>query len=63
MLDGVLRLHIGEGFVQITYTKVFILVASFAGMLLLTWIINNTRLGRMCRAVQQDRKNGLYSGH
>lgn len=46
MLDGVLRLHIGEGFVQITYTKVFILVASFAGMLLLTWIINNTRLGR-----------------
>jgi branched-chain amino acid transport system permease protein len=29
MLDGVLRFHLGEGFVQITYTKVFILVASF----------------------------------
>lgn len=36
MLDGVIRLHLGDGFVQITYTKVFILVASFAGMLVLT---------------------------
>ncbi len=35
MLDGVLRFHLGEGFVQITYTKVFILIASFAGMLVL----------------------------
>jgi branched-chain amino acid transport system permease protein len=62
MLDGVIRLHLGEGFVQITYTKVFILVASFAGMLVLTWIINHTRLGRMCRAVQQDRKMASILG-
>jgi len=62
MLDGVLRFHIGEGFVQITYTKVFILIASFTGMLLLTWIISNTRLGRMCRAVQQDRKMASILG-
>lgn len=62
MLDGVLRLHIGEGFVQITYTKIFILLASFAGMLLLTWIIGHTRLGRMCRAVQQDRKMASILG-
>jgi branched-chain amino acid transport system permease protein len=62
MLDGVLRFHLGEGFVQITYTKVFILVASFLGMLLLTWIIGNTRLGRMCRAVQQDRKMASILG-
>jgi branched-chain amino acid transport system permease protein len=61
MLDGVIRLHLGEGFVQITYTKVFILVASFAGMLVLTWIIH-TRLGRMCRAVQQDRKMASILG-
>ena len=58
----VLRLHLGEGFVQITYTKIFILVASFAGMLLLTWIIGHTRLGRMCRAVQQDRKMASILG-
>jgi branched-chain amino acid transport system permease protein len=57
-----IRLHLGEGFVQITYTKVFILVASFAGMLVLTWIINHTRLGRMCRAVQQDRKMASILG-
>jgi len=62
MLDGVLRFHLGEGFVQITYTKVFILIASFAGMLVLTWIINRTRLGRMCRAVQQDRKMASILG-
>ncbi|MEM5589712.1 branched-chain amino acid ABC transporter permease LivH [Enterobacter hormaechei] len=62
MLDGVLRFHLGEGFVQITYTKVFILIASFAGMLVLTWIINRTRLGRMCRAVQQDRKMASIPG-
>jgi branched-chain amino acid transport system permease protein len=62
MLDGVIRLHLGDGFVQITYTKVFILVASFAGMLVLTWIINHTRLGRMCRAVQQDRKMASILG-
>lgn len=63
MLDGVLRFHLGEGFVQITYTKVFILIASFAGMLVLTWIINRTRLGRMCRAVQQDRKMASIHGY
>ncbi len=62
MLDGVLRFHLGEGFVQITYTKVFILIASFAGMLVLTSIINRTRLGRMCRAVQQDRKMASIPG-
>lgn len=62
MLDGVLRFHLGEGFVQITYTKVFILIASFAGMLVLTSIINRTRLGRMCRAVQQDRKMASITG-
>ena len=62
MLDGVIRLHLGDGFVQITYTKVFILVASFAGMLVLTWLINHTPLGRMCRAVQQDRKMASILG-
>jgi branched-chain amino acid transport system permease protein len=59
MLDGVLRLHLGEGFVQITYTKVFILVASFR-MLLLTWIIGNTRLADVPRGTAGSQ-NGLHS--
>jgi branched-chain amino acid transport system permease protein len=62
MLDGAIRFHIGESFVQMTYTKLFILVASLVGMLVLSWIISNTRLGRMCRAVQQDRKMASILG-
>lgn len=62
MLDGALRFHIGEGFVQLTYTKLFIIVASIAGMLILTYIIKYTRLGRMCRATQQDRKMAQILG-
>ncbi|WP_410013475.1 ABC transporter permease subunit [Sodalis sp. C49] len=62
MLDGVLRFHIGDSFVQLTYTKIFILVASLLGMLALTYIIGHTRLGRMCRATQQDRKMASILG-
>lgn len=36
---------VGDGVVQITWTKVFILVAALVGMLILTWIIQYTRLG------------------
>lgn len=45
-----------------TYTKVFILVAAFLGMGLLTYIIKYTKLGRMCRATQQDRKMASILG-
>ncbi|WP_462381416.1 ABC transporter permease subunit [Pseudomonas sp. Marseille-QA0892] len=62
MLEGSLRLHIGDDFVQLTYTKVFILVAAILGMLALTFIIQKTRLGRMCRATQQDRKMAQILG-
>jgi len=62
MLDGVLKFHIGESFVQLTYTKVFILIASLVGMLVLTYVIGHTRLGRMCRATQQDRKMASILG-
>src|SRR3989344_4643954 len=54
--------YFGSGFVQLTYTKVFILVAAFAGMALLTYIIKYTKLGRMCRATQQDRKMASILG-
>ena len=50
------------GVVQITYTKVFILVASLLGMAILTYIIQRTRLGRICRATQQDRKMASILG-
>jgi branched-chain amino acid transport system permease protein len=62
MLEGSLRLHIGDDFVQLTYTKVFILIAAIVGMLALTFIIQKTRLGRMCRATQQDRKMAQILG-
>ncbi len=62
LLDGALKLPIGEGFVQITYTKIFILIAAFAGMALLSYVIQHTKLGRMCRATQQDRKMASILG-
>jgi len=62
LLTGVLRLELESGVVQITWTKVFILIAAASGMALLTWIIQYTRLGRICRAVQQDRRMAAILG-
>ena len=62
LLSGVFRLEFDGGVVQITYTKVFILVASLLGMAILTYIIQRTRLGRICRATQQDRKMASILG-
>lgn len=62
MLEGTLRFSVGEGFVMITYTKLFILAAAMIGMLALTYVIKNTSLGRMCRATQQDRKMAQILG-
>jgi len=62
LLSGAWRVEFGTGFVQITYTKIFILVAAFAGMAVLTYIIKFTKLGRMCRATQQDRKMASILG-
>ncbi|MNQ90105.1 High-affinity branched-chain amino acid transport system permease protein LivH [compost metagenome] len=62
LLDGALKFHVGDGFVQLTYTKVFILIAAFLGMAALTYIIQRTKLGRMCRATQQDRKMASILG-
>ncbi|WP_312056543.1 ABC transporter permease subunit [Pantoea brenneri] len=62
LLSGVLRLELASGVVQITWTKIFILLAAACGMALLTWIIQYTRLGRICRAVQQDRRMAAILG-
>ncbi|HDH0696504.1 TPA: branched-chain amino acid ABC transporter permease LivH [Klebsiella aerogenes] len=62
LMHGVLRLTVGDGVVQITWTKVFILLAAFIGMVVLSWIINHTQLGRVCRATQQDRRMAAILG-
>ena len=62
LLEGSLRFTVGSGFVQLTYTKLFILAAAFLGMATLTYLIQYTTLGRMCRAVQQDRKMASILG-
>ncbi len=36
LLSGVLRFEVGDGIVQITRTKIFILVAALVGMIVLT---------------------------
>ena len=43
LLSGALRMTVGDGVVQITWTKVFILVAALVGMLILTWIIQDRK--------------------
>lgn len=62
LMHGVLRLTVGDGVVQITWTKIFILLAAFVGMVVLSWIINHTQLGRVCRATQQDRRMAAILG-
>jgi len=62
LLEGALRVEVGSGFVQLPYPKIFILIAAFAGMALLTYVIKYTKLGRMCRATQQDRKMASILG-
>lgn len=62
LMHGVLRLTVGDGVVQITWTKIFILIAAFVGMVVLSWIINRTQLGRVCRATQQDRRMAAILG-
>ena len=62
LMHGVLRLTVGDGVVQITWTKIFILLAAFVGIVVLSWIINHTQLGRVCRATQQDRRMAAILG-
>ena len=62
LLTGAFRFHVGDGFVQITYMKLLILFISILGMAVLTYVIQKTKLGRMCRATQQDRKMASILG-
>ncbi|MCB5161211.1 ABC transporter permease subunit [Marinomonas algarum] len=62
LLTGAIRFSVGDGFVQITYMKLMILLISLLGMGILTYVIQKTKLGRMCRATQQDRKMASILG-
>ena len=62
LLTGAMRIEVGDGFVQITYMKLLILFISLLGMGVLTYVIQKTKLGRMCRATQQDRKMASILG-
>ncbi|NLQ17495.1 branched-chain amino acid ABC transporter permease LivH [Marinomonas sp. M1K-6] len=62
LLTGAIRFSVGDGFVQITYMKLLILFVSILGMGVLTYVIHKTKLGRMCRATQQDRKMASILG-
>ena len=62
LIDGVVRFGGKEQFVQITYIQILIVLASFLGMGVLTYIIQKTSLGRQCRATQQDRKMAAILG-
>ncbi len=54
LFDGNLTFGQGENIVQISHTQFFIVIVALLSMAVLTLIIAKTRLGRACRAVQQD---------
>ena len=52
---GAESILLDQGFVQITYMQCLIVLAALISMIILTFIIQRTSLGRACRATQQDR--------
>ena len=55
IIQGTIRIGSEESFMQITYMQVIIAITAICSMLFLVYVINSTRLGRECRATQQDR--------
>lgn len=62
LISGAFRFGDGQNFVQITYMQTVILVASILAVALLTYVINHTRIGRECRATQQNRQASAILG-
>jgi len=54
LIGGGLRFGSEQHFIQITYMQIVILLASFAAMGILGFVISRTKLGRECRATQQN---------
>lgn len=54
LISGAFRFGDDTHFAQITYMQTVILLASLIAMGILTYVINYTRIGRECRATQQN---------
>lgn len=54
LIEGHFRIGSLEKFTQITYIQLIIIVTSIVGMIGLNYLIQKTKLGRECRATQQD---------
>ena len=62
VIQGGFTIGSDTGFFQIRYIDLLIVVVSFIAMMILTWVIQKTSLGRQCRAVEQDRKMATILG-
>ncbi|HBP31258.1 MAG: ABC transporter permease subunit [Advenella sp.] len=62
VIQGGFTIGSDDGFFQIRYIDLLIVVVSFIAMMVLTWVIQKTSLGRQCRAVEQDRKMATILG-
>ena len=55
LYSGVIRVGPPDDFVQITHIQLIIIIVTVISMAALHVLINHTKLGRACRATQQDR--------
>jgi len=62
LIEGTIRVGTAQDFAQITYMQLIILVASFVAMAILTYLIGHTKIGRHCRATQQNRHMSAVLG-
>jgi branched-chain amino acid transport system permease protein len=62
VIQGGFTIGSDAGFFQIRYIDLLIVVVSVIAMMILTWVIQKTSLGRQCRAVEQDRKMATILG-
>lgn len=64
VLHGSFILPVGDqgGVVQITYVQLLIVIVAFLSMVVLTFIMQKTPMGRACRATEQDRTMATLLG-
>jgi len=62
LLKGGLRLGDAEHFIQISHMQVVILLAAAMAVSILTFVITRTKLGRECRATQQNPRMSAILG-
>lgn len=62
LFSGGFTIGTTDAFFRIRYMDLIIVIVSLSAMLLLTFIIQKTSLGRQCRAVEQDRKMATILG-